>query len=243
MTLDIETRPNLAYVWGLWEQNVGLNQIEDVCSVICWAAKWYGDKKVLFASDHHDGHEAMVLGVYELMCEADAIVTFNGRSFDIPHLHREFLLAGFGPPAPHKDIDLYLTAKRRFRFESNKLEHVATQLGLGAKAQTGGFELWKRCMAGDEQAWDTMRRYNRQDVRLTEKLYERLLPWITGHPNRRLYPDNSDNGCPKCGKVELQRRGVAYTQLGAYQRWHCTACGGYHQGNKRLDWTTVRAVA
>ena len=57
LTIDIETRPSLAYVWGLWDQNVGLNQVEEFGTVISWAAKWHGEKKVYFASDHHDGQE------------------------------------------------------------------------------------------------------------------------------------------------------------------------------------------
>ena len=60
LVLDIETKPALAYVWGLFDQNIGLNQIVEVGSVICFAAKWYDERKVMFHSDHHDGHEAMI---------------------------------------------------------------------------------------------------------------------------------------------------------------------------------------
>ena len=34
LVIDCETSPNLAYIWGLWNQNVGLNQIEKTGSVI-----------------------------------------------------------------------------------------------------------------------------------------------------------------------------------------------------------------
>src|SRR5690606_9823529 len=54
LTLDIETRPNLAHVWGLWQQNVGLSQIVERGHVMCWVAKWYGEKDPIFMSDHHD---------------------------------------------------------------------------------------------------------------------------------------------------------------------------------------------
>ncbi|MDA8440548.1 MAG: hypothetical protein M0Z51_17040, partial [Propionibacterium sp.] len=54
LTFDIETRPINAYVWGLWDQNVGLTQIVDPGGVMCFAAKWYGEKGVLFYSDHVD---------------------------------------------------------------------------------------------------------------------------------------------------------------------------------------------
>ena len=39
-----------------------------------------------------------------------------------------------------------------------------------------GHELWLKCMAGNANAWKVMKRYNIQDVRVTEKLYDKLRP-------------------------------------------------------------------
>ena len=41
--LDIETAPLLGYVWGLWKNNVGLNQIYRDSYVLNWAASWLGE--------------------------------------------------------------------------------------------------------------------------------------------------------------------------------------------------------
>src|SRR5690606_13551645 len=101
LTLDIETRPNLAYIWGLWDQNAGLNQVAEFGSVISFAAKWHGKKPVEFRSDFHDGHTAMVQRAWELIDEADVVVGYNSKSFDMKHLKREFVLAGMTPPSPH----------------------------------------------------------------------------------------------------------------------------------------------
>ena len=176
LVLDIETRPNMAYVWGLWDQNVGLNQTIETGTVISFAAKWYGKKKVHFYSDYHDGHETMVQAAWDMINEADAVVHFNGKAFDIKHLNREFILAGLTPPSPHKDIDLLSVVKQRFKFASNKLQHVSSELGIGSKIQHDGFDLWVRCIANDDKAWNLMRRYNKQDVVLTEQVYDRLRP-------------------------------------------------------------------
>jgi hypothetical protein len=238
LTLDIETSPNLAYVWGLWDQNVGLNQIANVGSVICFAAKWVGEKKVHYHSDHHDGHEVMVQKAWDLIDQADAIITYNGRAFDIKHLNREFVLAGLAPPSSHKDIHLLTVARGRFKFASNKLEHVASVLGIGHKLQHTGFDLWLGCMRGDDKAWALMKRYNIQDVELTEKVYERLKPWVRNHPNWTLYVDGV-SGCPTCGvKTELVKRGLALTQVSAFQRWQCMACGSYSRTTHREDRAT-----
>jgi hypothetical protein len=241
LTLDIETRPNLAHVWALWDQNVGLSQIVEVGSVICFAAKWHGERKVHFASDHHDGHEAMITRAHELMDEADGIIGWNSAGFDVKHLKREFVLAGLGPPSPHRDIDLLRTARRQFKFASNKLEHVATQLGVGSKVKHDGFELWTRCMADDPKAWAQMKRYCIGDVVLTEQVYDRLLPWIHGHPHPGLY-GGPKAGCPNCGSMSVQIRGTYPTQACRYLKLRCNACGKYSRGPHRIDSTQTRAI-
>lgn len=245
LVLDIETRPNLAYVWGLWDQNVGLNQLVQAGSVICFAAKWVGKQKVHFASDFHDGHDKMVAKAHELIDEADAIVHYNGRAFDLKHLRREFLMAGLGPPSPHVDVDLLSVVRSKFKFASNKLAHVSVELGLEGKAETGGFDLWLGCLAGDKKAWATMRRYNVQDVHLTEKLYHRLLPWIDGHPHWGLYGPRfqDEDRCQRCGSPELQRRGSYMTKVGRYPRLHCKQCGGWSRARRRVGTVDARGVA
>jgi len=81
LTLDIETSPNLAHVWGLFKQNIGLNQLMESGQVISFAAKWHGDKKVLFYSDHHNGHDVMVQAAHDLLSEADAVDSLQRHQF------------------------------------------------------------------------------------------------------------------------------------------------------------------
>ena len=243
LIIDIETSPNLAHVWSLWNQNVGLAQLRESTRVISFAAKWYGDKKVLFYSDHHDGHEAMIERAHVLLDEADAIVHFNGKSFDMKHLKREFAEAGMLPPSPWRDIDLLLAVKKQFRFPSNKLQYVSTALGLEGKVQHSGHDLWVRCLAGDEKAWAVMRKYNKQDVVLTEKLYDRLLPWIDAHPHRGLFTDGETPVCGNCGSDQLQRRGYAVTLMSTYPRYQCQKCGRWSRGQSRSKAVDVRPVA
>jgi hypothetical protein len=54
-----------------------------------------------------------------------------------------------------------------------------------------------------------MERYNKQDVRLTEKVYKKLRPFIKNHPH--LGTGNSD-ACPACGSLNVQKRGHAFTR-------------------------------
>ena len=151
--LDIETTPNLAYVWGLWQQNISIGQIVNSTEMLCFGARWYGQKKVIFKSVHHDGKEEMLKEVHRLMDEADVVVGWNSKAFDTKHLKRELLEAGMLPPSPYKDMDLMLAVKSQFKFPSNKLDYVAQKLEVGAKVKHSGFDLWLKCMAGDDKAW------------------------------------------------------------------------------------------
>lgn len=239
--LDIETSPNLAYVWGLFKQNVSINQIEQSTEMLCFGARWYGEKKVTFKSVHHHGKEEMLKEVHRLLDEADVLVGWNSKGFDSKHLKRELLQAGMLPPSPYKEMDLMLAVKSQFKFPSNKLDYVAQTLGVGAKVQHSGFELWRKCMAGDNKAWTEMKKYQIQDVDLLVDLYEILKPWIPGHPNRALH-DGLEEGCLVCSSQNLQRRGVARSASGTYQRFQCQDCGKWQRGPISISKTLTRAI-
>jgi uncharacterized protein YprB with RNaseH-like and TPR domain len=209
--------------------------------VICFGARWYGQKKVQFSSIHHDGKEAMLKAIHELIDQADAVVGWNSASFDIKHLNREFLENGLLPPSPHKDIDLMRVAKQKFRFPSNKLEYVANKLGVGSKVKHSGFDLWVKCMAGDEKAWREMKKYQIQDVNLLVELYEKLLPWIKNHPNRALI-DSRPDACVNCGGDHLQSRGTEVTGTGVYRKYQCQSCGKWQRGAKSEGTSTMRSI-
>lgn len=227
LLLDIETAPHKVYAWGLWGQNIAINQIEEPGYTLSWAAKWYGDNGVMYMDrDGIDPFE-MIAGVYELINEADVLVHYNGNKFDIPILNQEFLMYGFRPPAPSINIDLLNTVKKRFRFPSRKLDYVARALNLEGKLQHKGMDLWRECMNDDREAWKTMREYNIQDVILLEQVYEKLQPWVTNHPNFGLFVNSDRPICPNCGSNHLQKRGTYYTKTLSYQRYHCQECGAW----------------
>lgn len=234
LLIDIETSPNLVWAFGLRQQNIGLNQIVEQTRMLCFAAQWLGERKVHFYSEHHHDRLEMIQAAHDLLSEADVVMHYNGTSFDVPHLHREFLEQGMPPPEPFAQIDLLRTVRRQFRFSSNKLDNITRQLGLAGKVSHEGFGLWSACMAGDDAAWRRMKKYNRQDVVLLGELYELLQPWITTHPNANLYDIASHDGqrCPKCGSDDLQRRGQQRTQVTIYQRFRCNSCGGYSRSSK-----------
>lgn len=232
--IDIENSPNLAYCWGMWDQNIAINQLLETTQMLCYSAKWLGDKELIYDGLNKSSKKKMLRGLHKLLDEADCVIHYNGIRHDVPHINREFLEVGLLPPSPYKQIDLLVTAKRQFKFPSNKLEYVAKALGVGCKMKNSGFELWLGCMANDPNAWKEMEEYNKQDVNILEGVYYKLQPWIKGHANHSLFNVGS-LVCPRCGGNHYQRRGYTYTLASKYQRYQCTSCGGWFKDNKILN--------
>ena len=232
LLLDIETAPNIAYVWGLFEQNIAHDQVVEASYVLCWAAKWLGEDKMFFASRQRASAKKMLKGVHALLDDADVVIHYYGSKFDIPTLNKEFVIHGFLPPSPYRQIDLKKIVAQVVRFESNKLDYVARVLGIGTKVKHRGFQLWVKCMNGDPTAWAEMEEYNRHDVTLLEPLYRITLPWIPRHPNRSVHDGTAC--CPKCGSGHFQKRGVSVARSRQYARYQCQNCGGWFRGGKSL---------
>lgn len=221
LLLDIETSPNTAYVWSLWKENIPLARLIESSEVMCYSAKFFGEEGVYFDSIYRSKTKNMLNGIHSLLDEADVVIHYNGKQFDIPCLNKEFLIYGMEPPSGYKQIDLLTTVRSQFRFTSNKLDYVSQRLGLGKKHETD-FQLWVDCMKRDSEAWKRMESYNIQDVLLLEKLYEKLRPWVKGHPNIGLYTEVSC--CPTCGTNRIKKDGHYYTSTRRYQRYRCKEC-------------------
>jgi hypothetical protein len=209
--------------------------------MICFSARWLDQEDCMFFSEFHHGKAEMIRKAHELLTECDVLMTYNGKSFDNKHLQREFVLAGLTPPAPYQHIDLYLVARKQFRFVSNKLDHIARELGLEGKVHHSGFDLWKRCMANDPDAWEEMKTYNLRDSDVLIELYYKLLPWIPNHPNKALI--DGVGKCIRCGSSNLVERETAYTGVSSFPRFQCLKCGGWLRGSHRNAGSDLRNVA
>ena len=170
LIFDIETAPMQAFVWKRYKENVSLEQTISESFMLCWSAKWLYEEEVFGDALNPieavlEEDERIVRSLYNLINKADIIVAYNGKSFDIPYMNQRFLVYGYPPYAPVQVIDPYETAKQVFRFSSNKMDNIATQLGLQNKIKTD-FKLWKDCVRGDETALAEMLKYNKQDVAL-----------------------------------------------------------------------------
>lgn len=239
-TFDIERFPMTTYQWGAKNRSgyTGEGMVTEYGRMSSWAAKRH-DGLVLYADEHHHGRTKMLQTLHGVMRSADVLVGYNSINFDIPHCNTEFLLEGMSPPPPVKSIDLMRTIKRRFRLEYNSLGSVTKRLGVESKLSTGGFDMWKRMMAGDPEAWLLNRRYNIQDVHATDALRVRLAGWVTGGPNIGLWV-TADRACPVCGSERLERDGRSATNVTAYARYQCMDCGAWPRDKHRMASTDMR---
>ncbi len=135
LLLDIECSLNKVWTFPLFKAYIPPKQIIEPTKVLCWAAKWLDKKKVYFA-DVRD--KTYIDKIYAMIDEADAIIHYNGKAFDMKHLNREFLLSGLPPPSSYANIDLLLTMRKNFKMASNKLEYVALALGYDGKVEHRG---------------------------------------------------------------------------------------------------------
>lgn len=251
LVADIETSPHLCYSFQTYKSVITPAQVLEPTRVISFGAKWLHEKKVMFHSEYEGFgplptreacHREMVEAAHRLLDECDVFVHYNGDRFDIPHLNREFELAGLKPPSPYVSVDLYKVYKRHTVFAFHKLAWITEQLKLSGKMDNSGWTLWKAVLSDDEETrrkgWLEMRRYNKQDVVTTEELYRQALPLIKNLPSAALYrPDNGEVACPNCDSDKVQSRGWERTKTRKYRRYQCQAdgCGKWFRGTRSVE--------
>ncbi|QSM01130.1 DnaQ-like DNA polymerase III subunit [Mycobacterium phage Nanosmite] len=265
LVLDIERQS--ALIDGVWDAKpqkswIRPAQVVEPPRTICFAYKWIGEDKTRFEAEwmypgEQDntsvapggGHKVMIDKAHALLDEADYVVGYNSRYFDMGHLRTSFVAYDHlrnNPPSPWVDIDLYQQLNRVANgFFSRRLAYISEVLGLEGKEKTGGEDLWRtlRWAQGDvlRRAERKMKKYNIRDVDLTEELYYELRPWLTGL-NVGLYEDDATDlvSCPNCGSGHLQYRGQAGNRTYIYRRFQCQDCGKW--GRDRNSFKSVASL-
>lgn len=242
LALDIETAPHLGYFFDTFKPVIGFQQVIEPGRMIAFSAQKYGEKKVRFHSEYHDGREAMLDELDNLLQDTDIVVHYNGKRFDMPYIRGEFIAEHRTPPPPPLQIDLFQAVRANSRWASRKLDYVAQRLLEDRKVEHTGFQMWLDCLRGDEdtkrKGWALMKRYAIKDTRLLFPLFEELRPWLKmPHP----ITDNP-NACHQCGSTDLQRRGVRKTAYSEYPRFRCNSCGTWLRGTTRTPITDLRPL-
>jgi len=240
---DVETSLMAVYTFGLFNQDISIDNIIDDWFIICAAWQWDDERKVhgvsvlddmaRFHVNNKDDYH-VIATLYDVLKEADILVAHNGDAFDIKKFNARAVLHGFKPLPPIKTVDTLKVARRNFKFTSNKLDYITRYLGCGAKMSNPS-GLWRRATEGCEKAIKHMAKYNKVDVKELKSIYHKLRPYITNHPNYNLYTKGETPVCPKCGSKHLVKEGTKKTQTRTYQQYSCKGCGGWSSSTISTD--------
>lgn len=236
---DIETSHMLAAVFGTRDQDISHGNILQDWYIICASWKFLGDKKTSaisvlddekrFKKDAHDDY-VVVKKLHEVLQQADIIVAHNGDAFDLKKFNARAIKHNL-PPLPRiQSVDTLKVARREFKFTSNRLDYIGHYLGFGGKMSTPP-GMWLQALDGDEKAINAMVKYNKVDVELLEKVYEKLKPWMKNHPNVNQFNDGTkhEEGCPCCTSTEYKKNGTRNLKSGKFQMFVCSDCGSNFQ--------------
>jgi len=237
---DIETLPNLDKAMDNWCRMREFMTINaDMSTMICSGWKILGQKPTHcinawdFPSWKKDVNDdkALCEAAYDVLKDADAIITHYGKGFDFKFIQTRLLINGLPTLDPKTiHIDTCLLARSNLKLQSNRLNNIALELGLDEKMENGGWPLWKKVYQRDPKAQKTMSDYCKQDVRTLEQVYDKLKRFDNSRLNYGVY--NNESCCPKCGKDSLVKNGIRTTSAHKYRRYKCSSCGSYKSGER-----------
>lgn len=243
LVLDIETAPILAYVWDLKINGyIAPNQIHTDRYVMAWGAKWLGTKKVIYQDQRGKGplnDRGILVKLWDLLDKADIVVTYNGESFDSRRINARFQIHGMRPPSPYKHYDVMKLMKRTADHTSNTLDYIATQVNSVYKklhhVDYPGFKLWLSCIAEDNKAWQSMKKYNIHDVLSTEEACINTIAWAPdSFPEFYPVTDRAYD-CGKCGAsgymTEVKSKINKHSEI---PQFRCVGCGAFQIKSKKV---------
>ena len=228
--LDIETAPLTVHTWGIYEQNA--LHVLAPGFLLAFSFKWQHERKVQvrclpdypgYAKNKRDDSK-LLTELHSLLEACDICIAHNGDRFDVPKINARFIELGLPPPSPYKTVDTLKIARKHFRFDEGcKLDSLGRYLHVGHKVRGMSIDIWLDCMAGKNESWEKMRRYAERDTALLERVYNKLRPWTTTHPNLGFYSRKAD-ACPVCESSKLKCNGRRFLSTGYRQQYKCMSC-------------------
>lgn len=241
VAFDLETLPIMRQALIAWpglSNFPGTTLKASLSSIICFGYKVIGsnEAKVISAWDFPEwlidvnDDKPLLRAAYEILKDADAILTQNGKSFDEKVIQTRLLLNGMDTLPALKHVDTKQLAKK-FSFFSNSLKYLSAQLSPERqKIENEGWNLWVRVYDREPAACEEMASYCKGDVEALEAIWRRLRVASGGAnsmPNQNLFQvGGSANLCPHCASTRIVKYGIRYYGANSYQRYQCKDCKG-----------------
>lgn len=234
-----KTKGPKVLLWDIEASNLAAN----FGFIFCIGYKWAGEKQTHLISIRdfpknfkndttNDKH--VVEAFSKIVSEADVMVTHYGQRFDYPFVQTRLMMHGLPPLKDVPHIDTWRIAKYKLKFNSNRLDTISRAVPVGRDEKR---ELktpldshhWVRGAAGHVPSIVYIERHCAADVKVLEKTYTTIRPYASSLPNLSKYLDKTREGCPACGAIETQKRGIKLTARGHQQRYQCQKCAHWFQ--------------
>jgi DNA polymerase III epsilon subunit-like protein len=224
---DIETSPDIVLAWRTgWKERIDYQNLLKERAIICIAYKWEGNKDTKVLSwDKNQCDKKMLIEFSKVVGNADECVGHNIDKFDWPWIKTRCLFHGLPPLLPSKTCDTLQWSRRYYYFNSNRLDYIATFLGIGCKVKTE-FKLWKEVLLNkSHKSLETMKRYCAWDVVLLEKVWERLGVICPVKTHAGVLNGHEAWTCAKCGSDRVVKHQRRVSAKGTEQyMMHCKEC-------------------
>lgn len=234
--LDLETLPNLPEALKVWPQlsnYPGLTLRASITSIICFGYREFGVDQTAkcvnawdfktWNKDVNNDHE-LVKAARAILEDADAIITHNGKRFDLKFFNTRLLINGLEPLHKLKHTDTCAIAKANLFLFNNRLNTLGEFLVGDQKMEHEGWDLWVKVHKREQASMDKMTRYCKKDVNLTTDIFKVLRPYCKDIPNYNLFTDLGINICAKCGSTRIKEDGHSYSQTTVRKRYRCKDC-------------------
>ena len=237
---DLETIPNMTEVMKIFpglSAYPGLTFKASITTIICFGYKIFGEKetKIInawdfksWAKDINNDYE-VVKAAYEILKNADVIVTHNGRRFDLKFLQTRLAIHRLPALPKIAHVDTCSVLKSNLLLFNNRLNTAGKILTNTEKLENGGWDLWVKVSNRHKPSMKLMSDYCKQDVNVLEKVFRKLRPFVTNIPNYNVFSDGSIRLCPNCGSTRLQKNGYRTIKENIFTRFRCIDCGSVSQ--------------
>jgi hypothetical protein len=228
---DIEVSPNIGLFWRTgYKINLSPENIVKERAIICIAWEWEDeDETHALWWDKRQDDKKMLKDFMPVLEQSDEAIAYFGDSFDMPWLRTRCLIHRIDFNPLIKTVDPLQWVKRKFNFNSNKLDYVAKILGVGAKLQTD-YDLWRKvCIDKDVQSLKYMVEYNKHDVKVLKGVWQRMELSVLPKSHAGVVDGNAPWTCPRCGSEKVRSDGNKVSAAGTIQKRMQCKCGRYYQ--------------
>lgn len=213
---DIETSYNIGKFWRTgYNLNIMPGDIIQERAIICVSYKWLGEKQVYNLAWDNDQCDKFLLEQFiDTLNEADLIVAHNGDRFDLKWIKTRAIFHRLPMLVDYPQFDTLKVAKKKFLFNSNKLDYISKFLGHEGKNKTN-MKLWDDIiLRKDPKAMKEMIEYCDEDVRQLEAVYNELVSWDNPKMHAGVLAGKTKQTSPISGGTNLKKIKTITTNRG-----------------------------